>query len=112
MSCENGREYYCAYRGVYVARSEYNSKGAFYHESENGTPYMGSYNGECKCITCDVKDKKLCETCNQPSLLKAEQRAKEIQNIGVNGYVTDRVSDLISRCTRCVSQYKVNGKLR
>lgn len=112
MCLNIGRDFWCAYQGRWVAKSEFNSVEAAYHESKNGTPYMAAGWGACKCLTCPKINKSDCEKCDNPKKLRAEQEDNVI------GYLL-RVRSLIppfgdprSRCSYCMAQYKMNGKLR
>ena len=107
-----GRDFYCAYRGVYVAESEFNSDKACYHEPKKGAPYMAAPWGKCKCIECPMKTKEKCASCDNPKRLKSEHKQKTIETIDAFGNIIGKMSNLESRCSQCMAQYKIRGKMR
>ena len=112
-----GHDFYCALFGVWVAKSEFNSDEAAYHEPKNGTPYVAAGLGACKCLTCARTDKIRCKKCDMPKKLAAEQEEKEQRARAAfdkHGNFVGAPNDihLENRCTKCMAQYKMNGKLR
>lgn len=121
MCLNIGRDFWCAYQGRLVAESEFNgAESGYYHEPKNGTPYMAASLGPCECLTCPATDKRSCQwhLCDQVRKLSEEQRLKLQKRANAFdahgnfvGSSTD-LKELESRCSRCMRQYKMNGKLR
>ena len=108
MSLELGRDFWCAYRGVWVVESEFNSKESFYHEPKHGTPYVAASWGKCKCLTCSAMDEDACKSCKNPKFLKKERKDMIMKNIATHG----GLRTIVSMCQQCMAQYKMHGKLR
>ena len=113
MCSDMGRDFYCAYRGVWVAESEFNGdKPNYYHEPEKGPAYVAASLGGCKCLKCSEKSNEKCAICDNPNRLRQEQFEKTQRNVSRYGNVFGRISDIITRCEQCALQYKLRGKLR
>ena len=117
MSLNMGRYFYCAYRGVWVAKSEFNSTGTHYHAPQKGVPYVAASLGECKCLMCEKTDRVDCEKCDNPRVLAQEQEEKNIRAqyaFDDYGNFVGAPSDLDnrSRCSLCMAQCRIRGVLR
>ena len=114
MCLDLGRDFYCAYRGKWVARSEFNSDIPARHEPKNSVPYVAAPMGECPCIKCDATDKSRCnESCSVPRKLRIEYYEQQSRIVDSYGrIIAGRIADAKSRCDHCLAQYKVHGKLR
>lgn len=113
MALDLGRDFWCAYRGVWVAESEFNGKSVTYcHEPKNDTPYIAGSQGKCQCLTCPETDKTACKKCNNPDWLRFEHMKVYLRNADRIGNVTGRLADLTPRCILCMVQYKIHGKLK
>ena len=110
----NGCDFYCAYRDVWVSESEFNGdKPEYYHEPRNGAPYVAKSHGACKCLKCPVTDRALCGKCDNPKFLHEEQAEKVRNNSDVSGNVIlSKLANIRSRCSGCIVQYRKNGILR
>ena len=113
MCLDMGHDFYCAYRGVWVAESEFNGdKPSYYHEPKKGPAYEAASMGACKCLKCPEKSNEMCATCDNPDFLRQEQFEKAQQCIDCDGNVFGRISNLVTRCEHCVVQHRLRGKLR
>ena len=117
MCLDMGLDFWCAYRGVWVAKSEYNSIGPNYHEPKDGVPYVAASRGECKCLMCEKTDKIDCQKCDNPRVLAQEQAEKNFRA----KYALDEYGNLVgkpgdldtrSRCSFCMAQYRLRGILK
>lgn len=120
MCLDMGRDFWCAYRGVWVAKSEFNSTGSHYHEPKDGVPYVAISWGPCECLNCPETDKAACHPicCEMPGKLEREQEERDrraMHAFDKYGNLVGAPSDIHNRPTRCelcMAQYKINGKLR
>ena len=112
MCLDIGHDFYCAYQNAFVAKSEFNSAGSFYHQPKNGVPYVARGVDECECLTCPAIDKTKCGECRQPALLKMERAEVLSKNVDRFGNLVGPGVWLLSRCSHCMAQYKMRGVLR
>jgi len=106
MSLDVGHDFYCALKNVWVARSEFNTDMAFYHEPKNKTPYMAASWGDCPCIKCEATDAVKCQECDWPKKLLFEKQEWFLEQ------EFQRRFGYFDRCELCQAVCKINGKLR
>ena len=95
MALDIGRDFWCAYRGKWVCESEFNGDQLtpYVHEPKNRQQYIGYSIGKCDCLKCPVSNKTTCNKCSYKEKVDIEQKRWK-------------------RCTQCMAQYKIIGKLR
>ena len=114
MALYLGRDFWCAFRGAWVAESEFNgpAHNVYYHEPENRAAYMAGSLGKCECLKCQKTDKTECKKCENPNWLRFEQLNKRSRCVDGENNVIGSIFDMTTRCEQCLAQYKIKGKLR